>query len=257
MFYPNSRIVVIVGHYGSGKSELAINLALLQSAIMNQQQSIQDKVRAEGDISAARKSIYIVDLDIVNPYFRSREKADFLMSQNIGVISSAEDFPAVDLPYMPGEIAKVFKDEETMAVIDAGGDPAGARVLARYAKDIKDSGAQVYMVINGNRPLTKEPGEIIKYMNDISGAANVRINGIINNTHLLGKTEPEDIYRGALVAKEVSDLTGVPMVGHAVEKSLIPQVEFRNAGIKTGGSDEVVIEPIIPIDIYLKKPWED
>ena len=233
MFFPEDRIVILVGHYGSGKSELAINLALLMT---------EEGELKEGQSFVGNKT-YLVDLDIVNPYFRSREKADFLMGKNIEVICSAENFPGVDLPYMPETVGALFDNPKTRGVIDAGGDSAGARVLARYAEDIKKGGFPVYCVINGNRPMTKAPEEAIKYIGEIEGAANLKITGLINNTHLLGETEEDDVLRGAVLVEEISKRTSIPVVGHAVSKEVIGEMESR-------------ISPIIPIDIHLRKPWE-
>lgn len=241
MFFPSSRIATIVGHYGSGKSEIAINIALLFAA----KNMTKDTKGVEDTKVIKNTKVYLADLDIVNPYFRSREAADFLLEKNIEVIQSAEDFSAVDLPYMPSEIEKIFQDENCYGVIDAGGDPAGARVLARYSDKLTRAGAEVYFVVNANRPLTKSSDEAIKYMNDIQGAANIRITGIINNTHLLNKTEARDILSGVTLAEELSERTGIPVVAHAVEKSLADELERSD-----------VIPKIFPIDIHLRKPWE-
>ena len=240
MFFPNSRIVTLVGHYGSGKSELAINLALLFAATKD--------CTFETEMTNASK-VRLVDLDIVNPYFRSREVADFLLQRNIEVLCSAEDFPGVDLPYMPGNIAKIFQDESAYAVIDAGGDPAGARVLARYSDEISKAKSEVYFVINGNRPQTKNSESTVKYMNDIQGASGLRITGIINNTHLLDKTEPEDVLEGSRLVGEVSQMTGIPVIAHAVCRSLIDVSELAEL-------EELDKEKILYINLHLRKPWE-
>ena len=233
MFFPKDRIVILVGHYGSGKSELAINLALLMS------QSGETK---EGN-SLVWEKTYLADLDIVNPYFRSREKADFLLSKNIDVICSAEDFPGVDLPYMPENLRVLFDNPKVCGVIDAGGDPAGAKVLARYAEEIKKGGLPVYCVINANRPLTKTSGDAIRYIGEIQAAANLKISGLINNTHLLGETVEEDVLRGAELVNEISRETGIPIVAHTASESIASELQGK-------------LNPILPIEIYLRKPWE-
>ena len=239
MFFPKGRIITIVGHYGSGKSELAINIALLLAA---------EKKTGEGlDESAPfclDKSVYLADLDVVNPYFRSREAADYLKERGIKVIASAEDFPNVDLPYMPETLAAIFHDRDSLAVIDAGGDPAGAKVLARYSDNLRKNDAEVAFILNANRPSTRAAEEAIRYIRNIEGACNLRITGIINNTHLMRATEVEDIYAGANLANLVSEETGIPIIAHAVDRRLINSVS------------EIPKELILPIDIYLKKPWE-
>ena len=267
-FTPDSRIVTLVGHYGSGKSELAINIALLfadekkigeglfESAPFSlsglnsrEQASLNSRDRTSIEpVDASDVNVCLADLDVVNPYFRSREASDYLKSKGVKVIASAEAFPNVDLPFMPEEMASLFQNENTLAVIDAGGDPAGARVLARYSNDLKKNNAEVYFVLNANRPFTKTVSETIKCIRDIEGAANIRITGILNNTHLMGKTEIEDIQAGALLAEEVSRETGIPVVAHAVSRDLLDSA-----------LEEFLIDAesiFLPIDIHLKKPWE-
>ena len=234
-FVPKNKLITLVGHYGSGKSELAINLALLFSVGTN-------------------NTVYLVDLDIVNPYFRSRERADFLCSEGIKEIASAEEFPGVDLPYVPGEVAAVFQNKDAFGVIDAGGDPAGARVLARYAEGITEAGGDVFFVVNANRPQTKDAESIIKYIQHIEGASGVRITGLINNTHLLNKTEIQDVLEGARVAKDIAHKTGIPLVAHAIDRELAEEASC--ALRELAATSHELEEPILPIEIYLTKPWE-
>ena len=231
MFFPDSRIITILGHYGSGKSELAINIALL--------------------FAASKETVYLADLDVVNPYFRSRESADFLMKKGINVISSAEDFPGVDLPYMPGNVVSMFQNPNAYGVIDAGGDPAGAKVLARYADDIRNAGGEVLFVVNGNRPMTKTYEDVLKYINNIEGSSGLRVSGLINNTHLMNNTEIQDILEGAKLVKEVSGKTGIPVAAHMVTKDLIPEIDRI-----TDTENPIDMSKVFPIDIFLGKPWE-
>ena len=237
MFIPENRIIVIVGHYGSGKSEIAINMALLFS-MLNSSEGYQ------GHKGLDDSPIFLIDLDIVNPYFRSREQKDILESNGIKVIASAEDFPNGDLPYMPESILALFDNPKARGVLDIGGDAAGARVLARYRDRLVGDDIGVYLVINGNRPMSKEVREIKKYISDIQGASGIRITGLINNTHLLGETDKRDVLRGMELAKRVEEETGIPLVANCVRRELAE--EF--------GEEE--FDPILPLTIHLKKPWE-
>ena len=225
-----SRITVFAGHYGSGKSEVSVNYALFAAK----------KLGPEANIT-------LFDLDIVNPYFRSRECRDVLTENAIKLIASAEDFPDVDLPYMPPELISLFQDKSRIGVLDIGGDPAGARVLARYGieinKSVRAGEAEFFCVINANRPMTKTHEEALAYVGKIRDTAGVPVTGIINNTHFFQETEAEDIYRGAELAKSVSDALEIPVVFHAVERSLAEKLDKD-------------IGEILPIDIFLKKPWE-
>lgn len=225
-----SRITAIAGHYGSGKSEVSINYALY----------IADKLGSDTDIT-------LFDLDIVNPYFRSRERRDLLEENAIKVVSSAESFPDVDLPYMPPEMTSLFQDKSRLGVMDIGGDPAGARVLARYGielnKVLKSGEAEFFCVINANRPMTKTKDEAASYVQSIRDTAGASVTGIINNTHFFWETQPEDIYRGEELSTAVSEELEIPVVFHAVERSLAERLD-RDIGA------------ILPMSIYLKKPWE-
>lgn len=225
-----SRITLIGGHYGSGKSEVSVNYALFTA-----QKLVSDS------------SITLFDLDIVNPYFRSRECRDILEENSVKVIGSAEEFPDVDLPYMPPELISLFQDKTKIGILDIGGDPAGARVLARYGIEINNSmragEAEFFCVINANRPMTKTHEEALSYVKKIRDTAGVPVTGLINNTHFFAETEAEDIYRGAELAKSVSEELEIPVVFHAVEKTLAEKLE-RDIG------------EILPIKVFLKKPWE-
>lgn len=226
------RLTAIVGHYGSGKTEFAVNMAL-------------QTVKA---IEPEKDTLYLVDLDIVNPYFRSREREDILTEKGIRVLSSASDFRGVDLPYMPPEMAALFAEGEEgpIGILDIGGDAAGARVLTRYSHDLRKACADVWCVINANRPMTKTPKDAIGYINDIEGTSQVRITGLVNNTHLVGDTTVRDIIDGARLTKEVAEITGIPLIGSTVRTTLIDQLMETKEDVGT----------LIPIEIYLKKPWE-
>ncbi len=224
MFLDLPRITVVTGHYGTGKSEFSLNLALFL------------KEGFDG-------KVYLADLDVVNPYFRSRGKENLLAEKGIKVISSGEAFPDVDLPYMPGTVSTILQDKEARGVIDAGGDPAGARVLARYAESLKEEKAALVFVVNANRPSTKTPEEALKFLRAIEGASNMKVTGLVNNTHLLNATGAEDIIRGAGVTKALSEMTGIPLLCNAVEEALVDEVPKE-------------IGTVFPIRVHLKKPWE-
>ena len=232
------RITAIAGHYGSGKSEVSVNYALFLA------QTLRKQAEEKG---TEAKAVTLFDLDIVNPYFRSRECQDILAANGVKVTSSAEAFPDVDLPYMPPELTALFQNPEQIGVLDIGGDPAGARVLARYGVElnrvIRAGEAEFWCVINANRPMTKTLDEARFYVQKISDTAGVPVTGLINNTHLFGDTEPKDIYRGEELVNALSESMEIPVVFHAVRASLIDELDHDPGAI-------------LPMDIFLKKPWE-
>ena len=217
------RIQMITGHYGSGKTEYAVNLAL--------------RLAAEG------KKTVLADLDIVNPYFRSYEQTKRLEAAGIRVIVTSCGGVA-DIPAINPAVLSVFQDRSWTGVLDIGGDPIGARVLARFAPQIQGEEFDLLYVLNANRPETRNVDRALAYMQGIEAECRQTVTGIVNNTHLCGETTAAEILKGADLAGQLSRQTGLPVVCHAVERRLVPQVE------------NTLIEPILPMDLYMKKPWE-
>ena len=218
-----ARITAIVGHFGSGKTEIAVNLALRSA----------DRGRA----------LVLADLDVVDPYFRSRECASLFQKRHVQLISSSEGAADADMPSMPAEINRLFDDPSLCAVMDIGGDASGARVIARYRHRLIQGGADVFCVINANRPLTNTPEQAARYVSEIEKASGLTVSGLINNTHLLERTLPDDVYAGAELTEAVSKLTGIPIVFHSVREELAPRI--------TGLEQDV-----LPLRLFMKKPWE-
>ena len=177
MIFDDKRIRIIVGHYGSGKSEFSVNYAM-QLAKQNKDPN---------------KKVAIADLDVVNPYFRSREKEDLLAQIGVESFSSPLKNSTLDLPAVSAEIRKPVIDETYEYVMDVGGDDVGARVLGSIKDIMKKSDYDMFLVINANREYTTNADEVIRYMRSIMGASGLNITGLINNTHLLWDTSTEDI----------------------------------------------------------------
>lgn len=218
-----SRLTVITGHFGSGKTEAAINLAL----------ALADRGHA----------FALADLDVVDPYFRSRECKNLLEARGGRLIASSQACLDADVPSMPPELASLFDSPDIYGVLDIGGDASGARVLARCRKRLAACGARVLCVVNANRPLTGTPEAAAGYLREIEHASGLPIAGIINNTHLCGQTNLQDILSGARLAEETAALTGVPVVCHAVLSSLAEEASR-------------FVSPVFPVNLYMKKPWE-
>lgn len=217
-----SRLTVVVGHFGSGKTEFSVNLAL---------ELAKDHPTA------------LADLDVVDPYFRSRECKELFDSRGIQLISSSQNCVDADVPSMPAEVMRLFDDERLYGVLDIGGDASGARVLARYRRRLKACGAEVICVVNANRPLTDTPEKAVSYVRSIEAAVGLPITGLVNNTHLCTETELGDILTGAKLLTEVSKETGIPIVCHMASEALAQAAEQS-------------VRPVFPIQVYMKKPWE-
>lgn len=185
------RVRIITGHYGSGKTEFAVNYAV--------------KLAGQGKRTA------IADLDIVNPYFRSREKKTDLEELGIRVVAPLEGHINIDLPAIPAELLTLLQDESYQAVLDVGGDAVGARTLGCYKQYFKKGNYDMFIVINANRPNTQNPQAIMEYIDSIEEAARIPATGLINNTHMLRDTTLEDVLRGQQIVEEVSRLSNLPV----------------------------------------------
>ena len=149
-----------------------------------------------------------------------------------------------DIPALNPEVLSVFQDPSWTGVLDIGGDPIGARVLARFAPQLRREEFDLLYVLNANRPETRDLDRALAYMRGIEAECRQKVTGIVNNTHLCGETTPDEIRKGAALAAQLSRQTGLPVVCHAVERRFLPQVRDQ------------LIEPILPMDLYMKKPWE-
>lgn len=218
------RLTIVVGHSGSGKTEFSVNLAVT--------------------LAQNGKRTAIADLDVVNPYFRSRERKELFKRLNIQLITSSQACADADVPSMPAELNTLLQDDRIYGVLDIGGDRAGARVLARYRPKLLEQPCKVLFVLNANRPLTYTPETAIHALRQIEDMTGLPIDGIINNTHLCNETTEDDIYWGAWLADEVSRQTDIPIVCHVVHRLLMRRLNDMP-------------QPIFPVRLFMRKPWED
>ena len=204
------RITLILGHYGSGKTNIAVNLAV--------------KYRQE------RTNVAIADLDIVNPYFRTKDSLDLLEEKGIRLIVSEYANSNVDIPALPQDMYAVTDDKSLTCILDIGGDDRGALVLGRLRPAIlEENDYEMLLVINMYRPLTADPASTVEVMREIEAAANMRCTGIINNSNLGRETTAETVLASLPYAEEVSRLTSLPIVmttaEETVAKELVGKVE--------------------------------
>ena len=220
---------IIVGHYGSGKTEFAANLALA--------------------LSRAGRSVLAADLDIVNPYFRLRELREDFAPENIRVISSYyEDEMCLDSPALAASLRSCFEPEGTgeARIVDVGGDPAGATVLGRYAALLRGQEYGMWLVVNANRPPTREAGQVAAYIDASQRASRLKVTGLVNNTHFLRETGAEDVLRGDALVREVGKLTGLPVICAAVEERLLPALR-----------DADLAGELFPMTLRMRPDWLD
>ncbi len=218
------RIIIFCGNYGSGKTEIALNTAL--------------KLRSQGERTV------LVDLDIVNPYFRSSEHEKMLKEHDIRLIAPTFAGTTVDVPALPAEVQTIFADKGERVVIDVGGDDTGATALGRYYPYLKQDRVCVYMVINARRPFSRGVDELMEMYNNIRNKGRVNIDYFINNTNMARLTTAEDIYFGKEIIDKLSQKTGVPVKYVSGESKILDEL--------TGIEEEKY-----PIEIYMRPEWLD
>ncbi len=203
------RITLFAGHYGSGKTNLAVNYA------MRLKESGCDTV--------------IADLDIVNPYFRTKDSEAELAAQGIRLICSAYANTNLDAPALPAQMYDVVNDRSTYAVLDIGGDDRGAYALGRYTPQILEEGDyEMLFVVNFYRPLTKTADEALEVMREIEAAGGIPFTGIVHNSNLGAQTTPDDVLAKQPTVEELSSLSNLPVVmtgaSEAIASALAAQI---------------------------------
>ena len=217
------RVTLVAGHYGSGKTNVAVNYALW--------------LRGRHD------KVAIADLDVVNPYFRTKDSADVLTEHGIKLISSPYANTNVDVPALPAEAYTILDNPELTAVIDVGGDDRGALALGRYVPSIRQEGDyEMLLVINRYRPLTQTGADAVTVMREIEAAAGLPFTGIVHNSNLGEETTAQDVLDSVEYAEEISQRTGLPIRLTTVRRELLPQVEGR-------------VQNPFPMTIYVKQSW--
>ncbi len=200
------RIMLIAGHYGSGKTNIAVNMAF--------------------DLKKLHNNVAIADLDIVNPYFRTKDSQAELEKAGIRLICSEYANTNVDIPAIPQDMYSIIDNKDIMAVVDIGGDDRGAYALGRYADSIINEGNfEMLFVINKYRPLTRNASDVIEIMHEIETAGKIKFTGIINNSNLGEETTAEDVLHSLKYADEVSAATGLPIAMTCAMENLCAELK--------------------------------
>lgn len=202
------RLILLSGHYGSGKTNLAVNLAL--------------------QLKKQRERVTIADIDIVNPYFRTSDSRGDLMENGIRLICSDFAGSNVDLPALPADIYSLTDDPGQTAIIDVGGDDRGALALGRIREGIlRENNYEMLLVINRFRPLTRTAGQTVEIMREIEAAGGISFTAVVNNSNLGAQTTAGDVLDSMAYAHEVCKLTGLPLKMTSVDESLFEQLSGK------------------------------
>ena len=228
------KIVILIGNYGSGKTEIALNLAV-QSA-------------AEG------KRTQVVDLDKINDYFRMSDHVKLLDEKKINLVSPTFAGAGLTQTNMSAAVGSAFAQDWDLVVFDVGGDPAGAMSLARYHSDfaaLEPGQLEVYDIINVRRPMSETPEKILKLKADMEGFARQTVTGFVHNSNLQAWASAQDLRDGYPVVKAASEMSGIPIV----HTTGLPA--YLDEFLRDEGLDRRFIGTPIPLTTYMHRSWAD
>jgi hypothetical protein len=218
-------IVIIVGNYGSGKTEVSINLAVHRKR--------------------AGRDVRIVDLDLVNPYFRTREARAPLANLGIEVVLPPEQYLQADLPILSPLVAGIIEQPTELTLLDVGGNDVGATVLATLEDKFKGKALRVLQVVNPLRPFTETLEGCLKIRAEIEQASKLRINGLIGNANLIDETTPDHIHDGYDFVKTLSEQSGLPLAFITIARQLLTAIDRSRFAC-----------PVLTIERQLVPPWQ-
>lgn len=200
----NFKVFIFVGHFGSGKTEVAANYAL--------------------ELKKFCEKINIIDMDIINPFFRTADFRDLFNANGIDVVTSPFAGSNLEIPALPPNIPLVLNEDGSKTILDVGGDDLGARVLSCYKENIKALKYRVYCVINIRRPDTDSPAKIKSIIGRIEETSGLKVDALVNNTNLAGETSICDIIEGQDIIGKVSEETGIPIAFICTDEHVLKEL---------------------------------
>ena len=219
------RLTLMAGHYGSGKTKIAVNLAMM--------------------LKKSGEDVVIADLDIVNPYYRTKDSEEELKAAGIPLISSEYANSNVDVPALPQELYSIVDVKSRHAIVDIGGDDRGALALGRYTPFIlEENDYDMLLVINKYRPLTPDTASTLEVMREIEAAGGLPFTGIVNNSNLGRETTPEDVIASDAYAKDIAAATGLP-------------IRMTTVKAEIAGAVAEVLPDVVPLHLQDKRLWND
>ncbi|WP_407308356.1 hypothetical protein [Desulfosporosinus sp. SB140] len=218
------QIEIYTGHFGSGKTEVVLNRALAYSR--------------QGE------TVHLVDLDIVKPYFRSREVHHLLQEAGIHLITPGGDLENADLPVMSPKVLGTLTSAQGKILFDVGGDPMGATALGAFAQLLKNKTYEMFLVLNPFRPFTRDRTSVEKMQEEIEAVSHLKMTGIISNPNLGKLTSPEDLNCGLLAVRKMAEALGLPIVLTSITEN--HAADFASS----------IEGPVLKLRTYLLPPWE-
>lgn len=220
----DSRITIFVGHFGSGKTEIAVNSAITLARL--------------GD------EVALVDLDIVKPYFRSRSARDEVVAEGVRLVAPEGEHFHADLPIIVPQVRDITRQGRGKVIMDAGGDDTGARVLGSLADVVTPAEISHLLVLNFRRPFTETVDAALKMLDEIEASSRLRVTGFVSNTHLMAETTLPLVQSGLELARETARRAGRPVVAIAALEGLVPDLEASAPGV-----------PVIRLTRRIKPPF--
>ena len=217
------RVLVHIGHYGSGKTELSLNVALAAAQ--------------------AGRSAALFDLDIVNPFFRSGEQKALLEAAGVRVVAPLFVNKTVEVPALPPEVLTAFNGAYDLAVLDVGGDPAGATALGRYHRELESADKWVRCVVNTCRPFTTTAEGIVEMARQMEERGRVKIDALIHNTNQADETTAELILSGEQAVLDAAKLMGIPLEFTMARSDLAEAVRAQSR------------TPVLAVERHIKPIW--
>ena len=228
------KVIILIGNYGSGKTEIALNMAI--------------KATAEG------KRIQVIDLDRINDYFRMSDHVKLLDDKQIHLVSPTFAGAGITQTNMPAAVGSAFAQDWDLVIFDVGGDPAGALSLARYHMDfaaLEPRQLEVYDIINIRRPMSETPEKILKLKGEMEGFARQTVTGFINNSNLQDWASAQDLRDGYPVVKAASEQSGIPVV------YTTGRPQFLTEFLKDEGLDPAFVGTPLPLETYMNRSWSN
>lgn len=218
------NIILVTGHYGCGKTNFSINLAL--------------------DYASKGRKVTMVDMDLVNPYFRTSDYREILEERGIEVITPVFGATNLDIPSLPAAMYSIFEGKD-LVIVDVGGDDVGSTVLGRFSAKFAQTDYDMLYVVNRFRNMTATPAEAVEIMREIEAVSRMKVTKLVNNSHMMKDTDSGILESGLEFAREISDITGCELIASTMRRDLLeklPQTARKLA-------------PVYPVDIFVKPAW--
>lgn len=230
------NFIVITGHYGCGKTNFAINLAF--------------------DFVKSGKEVTVVDMDLINPYFRTSDFKGILEEKGIEVITPVFGATNLDIPSLPASMYSIFEKKDRVVIVDVGGDDAGSTVLGRFRPQFENTDYDMLYVINRYRSMSTDMNEAIEVLEEIKAVSGLKPSKLVNNSHLMFETTAEVLRNGMDFADDISKKTGLPVYCTTVRRDIFDRV--KNSNDNDAGFNELSdkITNLYPIDIFVKTVWQ-